>query len=112
MIKVQDQVRAHIFDEHVEQYHVDYRVRDEKGRAIGCIITINKETRLEDEFSSWLSPRELMGVHYTSQVQNTRDGVSFGALAPRKFHYSLGAARDDAMGRADRSKKRFLRKFT
>lgn len=87
---------------------IDFGVRDLKGRAVGCRVRIIEHAEPGTTLGGWT-------FTFTSDVQSSRDGATYGALAPVHTHLTdetLEQVKAHALKRAEQSRKRQVRQFT
>ena len=61
--------------------HHDLDLTDDRGRAIGARLVVERVECIEDPESSWLGREDQVrkGVWYNVTTQSTRNGAAFGA---------------------------------
>ncbi len=91
--------------------HIDFGIRDDRGREIGAWIILGTETITPDESQRWLADPEAVGHHYTAKVQPTRNEKPFGATIRATRHPDEASAEREARKRAEKTRRRYANKF-
>lgn len=93
----------------LHSYQTEFETRDQKGRQIGALAVVERLV-YEAVDRPWGFTREP-GTYFTSFVQATRNGSTFGASQRAKFFASEEAALQDAALRVAACRKRYAKQF-